>query len=111
VQHHLAHVAAVVAEHGLSAGVLGVALDGQATDRRKAMGGELIALDGVDWERVGWLEPLPLPGGDAAAREPWRMGVAALAMLGRLDAAARLLPARPTLRGSPRALSPARIFR
>ncbi len=76
--------------------ILGVALDGHGlgTDGA-AWGGELIVLDGARWERVGSLEPLALAGGDKAAREPWRMGVAMLERLGRLDAAARLFPAFP----------------
>ncbi len=96
VQHHVAHVAAVAAEKRWSGPILGVALDGQGFGSDgAAWGGELIVLDGARWERVGSLEPLALPGGDRAAREPWRMGVAMLERLGRLDAAARLFPALP----------------
>ena len=96
VQHHVAHVAAVAAENRWTGPVLGVALDGQGfgTDG-SPWGGELIVLDGGRWERVGSLEPLALPGGDRAAREPWRMGVAMLERLGRRDDAERLFPGSP----------------
>ncbi len=93
VQHHVAHVAAVVAEKQWCGETLGVALDGHGYGADGApWGGELIVLDGARWTRVGSLEPLALPGGDRAAREPWRMGVAMLHKLGRLEDASRIFP-------------------
>ncbi|MBF0624436.1 MAG: carbamoyltransferase HypF [Magnetococcales bacterium] len=90
VQHHHAHAAAVMAEQGLEA-CLALVFDGfgWGPDGR-LWGAELLHLQGVACRRLGSFAPVPLPGGDAAVRQPLRQLVARLDDAGvELDAALR----------------------
>jgi hydrogenase maturation protein HypF len=77
VQHHHAHVASCLVEHGRTEPVVGVAFDGLGYgDDGTMWGGELLLADLRSCQRLGHLAPVTMPGGAAAVREPWRMAVA-----------------------------------
>jgi hydrogenase maturation protein HypF len=92
VQHHHAHIAACVSEHTLTGPVIGLALDGTGygTDG-KIWGGEVLIAKPGSFERFAHLEYVPMPGGEKAIKEPWRMAFAHLRAAGfDLETAASL---------------------
>jgi hydrogenase maturation protein HypF len=98
VQHHHAHAAAVLAEHGRTGPALAIICDGVGYGSDGGIwGGELLLADLVDFQRLAHLRPLRLPGGDAAARDTRRCALALLEQIhgdaaGERPEAKRLLP-------------------
>jgi hydrogenase maturation protein HypF len=79
VQHHHAHIASCLADNGEEGPVIGVAFDGTGFGTDGTIwGGEFLLADLAGFERAGHLEPVPMPGGAAAIRQPWRMAAAYL---------------------------------
>ncbi|MCX7117349.1 MAG: carbamoyltransferase HypF, partial [Legionellales bacterium] len=96
VQHHHAHLASVAAEHHLLKPALGLALDGYGYGTNAgAWGGELLLLDNANAERIGSFLPLPLPSGELAVREPWRMAASILHQLGLNHLIVKLFADKP----------------
>lgn len=82
VQHHHAHIAAVLAEYGIDGPVIGLAADGSGYGPDSTVwGGEIFIATCADYRRVGHLAHLLLPGGEQAVRQPWRVAAAALSTI------------------------------
>jgi len=95
VQHHYAHILSVMAEEGLQEGVIGLALDGTGYGPDGHIwGGELLIADLHRFDRYASFEPIPLPGGEQAILQPWRMAVAYLAhQMDRINLIQDIFPA------------------
>ncbi len=76
IQHHYAHIGSVMAEHGLTEKIIGVAFDGNGYgDDGSLWGGEFLIADSRGFTRVAHLKQIALPGGEQAVKEPWRIAL------------------------------------
>ena len=79
IQHHYAHIGSVMAENGLREKVIGVAFDGNGYGEDGLLwGGEFLLADIKGYKRAGHIKYTPMPGGEMATREPWRMAISYL---------------------------------
>jgi hydrogenase maturation protein HypF len=114
VQHHHAHIASVMAEHDLHEPVIGVALDGTGYGVDGTIwGGEFLVATRADFERVAHFKAYPLPGGDKAVEEPWRMAASVLLAEGLCEVTPKLRPIQKMIESnfnSPLTSSAGRLF-
>lgn len=79
IQHHYAHILSVMAENNLTDAIIGIAFDGTGYgDDGTIWGGEILICDSHSYRRFAHLDPVHMPGGEQAIKEPWRMAVAGL---------------------------------
>ena len=100
VQHHHAHIVSCMAENGIHHKVIGVAFDGLGYgDDNKFWGGEFLIADFSEYERAGHLDYVPMPGGEQAIKEPWRMAVSYLYQIYGNDIPSIITPLTPHFTG------------
>lgn len=119
-QHHHAHIASVLASNKLDRPIIGLALDGVGLGLDgNAWGGEILKVNGAEFERIAHLSPLLMPGGDKCARQGWRLALSFLWQNGLLekysphfqfreaDSVKKILPFKPKF---PQTTSLGRLF-
>jgi hydrogenase maturation protein HypF len=114
VQHHHAHIASVMTEHDLHEPMIGVALDGTGYGTDGTIwGGEFFVADRCDFERVAHFKSYPMPGGDKAIEEPWRMAASVMLTENLCQVTPKLLPIKKMIDtgfNSPPTSSAGRLF-